>query len=210
MSRVLVLPGTAWQVPLINMIKTLGHDVYLVNPVRNPGVCEKADFILDSDIFDIDRIEEYAKSNHIEAVISDECDIAMPVVAELGYRLNVRTLSREAAVLFTNKYEMREFSEKVGLHTVEHRLCDSPKQVIQFMTELGKPVIIKPLDSNSSHGVFRVETEQEAREHFEECIAFSRAERLILAERYISGTEFTVDGVKTPEGHYTWKINRKS
>ena len=205
----MVLTGTVWQVPLINTIKKLGHDVFLVNPVRNSGVYEKADFFLESDIFDIDRIEKFAKSNQIEAIISDECDIAMPVVAELGDRLNVTTLSREAAALFTNKYKMREFSENIGLCTVEHRLCDSPEQVIQFMKELGKTVIIKPLDSNSSHGVFRVKTEQEAWEHFHECISFSRTERLILAERYISGTEFTVDGVKTPGGHYTLAISEK-
>lgn len=205
----MVLPGTFWQVQLINTIKQLGHEVLLVNPVNNYGVYELADDFLASDIFDIDKLEEYAKCNRVEAVISDECDIAVPVVAELGSRLNLKTLSCEAGALFSNKYRMCDFSEKIGLRTIEHRLCASPEQVIQFLFDLGKPVIIKPIDSSSSRGVFRVETEQDVREHFDECLSFSRTEQVILAERYISGTEFTVDGVKTPEGHYTLAISEK-
>ena len=169
MSKILVLPGTAWQVPLIKKIKSMGHEVFLVNPVKILGVYEPADHFLESDIFDIDRLAEYGRCNQVEAVISDECDIAMPIVAELGRRLRLTTLSCEAAELFTNKYRMREFCGRIGLQTVDHRLCDSPEQVVQFLADLGKPVIIKPLDSNSSHGVFRVDTEKEVLENFDEC-----------------------------------------
>ncbi len=209
MSKILVLPGTIWQKPLIQKMQQLQHEVFLVNPVKNPGVYESGDHFLTSDIFDIDRIEAFARGNRMDAVMSDECDIAMPVVAELGRRLNVPTLSCEVAALFTNKAMMREFCKKSGMKTVEYRVCKSVDEAVRFLNDIDKPVIIKPLDSNASHGVFRVDSEREMQEYFEECLSYSRSEKAIIVERYIFGTEFTIDGVKTPDHHYTLAISEK-
>ena len=38
---------------------------------------------------------------------------------------------------------------------------------------------------------------------------FSRHEKCVLAERFIEGTEFTIDGIKTPSAHYTLAISEK-
>lgn len=209
MSKVMVLPGTQWQVPLIKKIKKSGHMVYLVNPIRNRGVCELADCNFDSDIFAIDAIEQYARDHGIEAIVSDECDIAMPVVSELGRRLQLNTLSCDAASLYTDKFLMREFCRKQGLCSVEYKFCKTVSDALEFIRELGKPIVIKPLDSNASHGVFLAENETDIVKHFEESMSFSRVEKAVLAERYITGTEFTIDGVKTPNKHYTLAISEK-
>lgn len=205
----MVLPATIWQAALIARLKALGHDVFLVNPTRNQELFEQADHFFESDIFEIDKIEKYARQQGIEAVMSDECDIAMPVIAELGERLNLNTLSKDMAALFTDKYLMREFSKRHGIKSIEYKLCVKADEAIDFLRDLGKPIIIKPLDSNASHGVFKVSTEDELKEHFNEALSFSRVKKAVLVERYVVGTEFTVDGVKTPKGHYTLAISEK-
>ena len=209
MSRVLVLPGSKWQLPLVKKIKSMGHWLCVVSPEPNPPCAEVADEFFRSDIFAVDDIEKYAKEHAVDAIVSDECDIAMPVVAELGSRLKLRTMSKETAALFTDKFLMREFCIKHGLKSPEYRLCKTADEAVEFLKNLGKPIIIKPLDSNASHGVFKAETEAEVREHFEESLSFSRIEHAVLAERYIVGTEFTVDGIKTPNAHYTLAISEK-
>ena len=55
----MVLPGTIWQVPLMNKIKSMGHELYLANPVKNKGVYEIADHFLETDIFAYDTIISY-------------------------------------------------------------------------------------------------------------------------------------------------------
>ena len=40
-------------------------------------------------------------------------------------------------------------------------------------------------------------------------MSFSRVEKSVLAERFIVGTEFTIDGVKTPHAHFTMAISEK-
>ena len=209
MKNVLVLPGTQWQVPLIEKIQEMGHKALVVNPDPEAPGMKKADLCLVSDIFDKERVIEFGRDQKISAVMSDECDIAMNLVAELGKTFNVPTLDEDTAALFTDKFLMREFSKQHGLKYPEYKFCKAVEDAVSLLKEIKKPIIIKPLDSNASHGVFRCDTEEDIRKHFDESMSFSRVEKSVLAERFIVGTEFTIDGVKTPNGHYTMAISEK-
>lgn len=208
-KKVLVFPGTQWQVPLIEKIQEMGHKALVVNPDPNAPGMKKADLCLISDIFDKDRVVEFGRDQKIDAVMSDECDIAMNMVAELGKVFNVPTMDEETAALYTDKFLMREFSKKHGLKYPEYKFCKTVDDAIALQKEINKPIIIKPLDSNASHGVFKCNNEAEIRKHFDESMSFSRVEKSVLAERFIVGTEFTIDGVKTPSAHYTMAISEK-
>lgn len=209
MKKILVLPGTQWQVPLIEKIQEMGYQSLVVNPDPDAPGMKRADKVLVSDIFDKEKVISFGKEHHIDAVMSDECDIAMNLVAELGRTFNVPTLDDDTAALYTDKFLMREFSKKHGLKYPEYKLCKTAEDAIALQKELNKPIIIKPLDSNASHGVFMCNTEEDIRKHFQESLFFSRVEKSVLAERFIVGTEFTIDGVKTPHCHYTMAISEK-
>lgn len=208
-KKILVFPGTQWQVPLIEKIQEMGHQALVVNPDPNAPGMKKADLCLISDIFDKDRVVEFGRDQKVDAVMSDECDIAMNMLAELGVIFNVPTMDEETAALFTDKFLMREFSKRHGLKYPEYKFCKTVDDAIALQKEINKPIIIKPLDSNASHGVFKCSNENEIREHFAESMSFSRVEKSVLAERFIVGTEFTIDGVKTPNAHYTMAISEK-
>lgn len=204
-----VLPGTKWSEGLCKKIKERNEKILLISPEEHP-YCEKyADEFLRTNIFDINKITTFCQFRRIDAVMSDECDIAVPVVAELGQRLNVKTISREMAALYTDKFLMREFSRKYGIRYPEYQLCRRVNEAIDFFRKIGTKIIIKPLDSNASHGVFTIESEQDLTRHFDETMSFSRMEKGVLAERYIEGTEFTIDGIKTPGKHYTLAVSKK-
>lgn len=208
-KKILVFPGTQWQVPLIEKIQEMGHQALVVNPDPNAPGMKKADICLISDIFDKERVVEFGRDQKVDAVMSDECDIAMNMVAELGKVFNVPAMDEETAALFTDKFLMREFSKRHGLKYPEYKFCKTVDDAIALQKEINKPIIIKPLDSNASHGVFKCSNENEIREHFAESMSFSRVEKSVLAERFIVGTEFTIDGVKTPNAHYTMAISEK-
>lgn len=208
-KTILVLPGTFWQVQLVQKIKEMGHKVLVVNPAYDSPCFKYADGYLQSDIFDKDHVITFGKNNQINAVISDECDIAMNLIAELGKAFDVPTLDEDTAALYTDKFKMREFSKKHGLRYPDYRFCKTEDDAIALLEEIKRPIIIKPLDSNASHGVFRCDTADDIRRHFSESLSFSRVDKSVLAERFITGTEFTIDGVKTPNGHYTMAISEK-
>ena len=56
MKNILVLPGTQWQVPLIEKIQEMGHRALVVNPDPQAPGMKKADLTLESDIFDKEKV----------------------------------------------------------------------------------------------------------------------------------------------------------
>ena len=209
MKKILVLPGSLWQLELVKKIKECGYCVYVVSPEENPPCKSIADGYLQSDIFDETKICQYIENVKPDGIMSDECDIAMPVVAKLGAKFNLPTLTQNDAALYTDKFLMREFAKAHNLPTPKYKLCRTSDDVKDFLCTVNESIIIKPLDSNSSHGVFKISSTSEIDAHFDECISFSRVEKAILAEQYINGTEFTIDGIKTPSKHYTLAISQK-
>ena len=209
MKTILVLPGSYWQIALIRKIKEMGHKVLVVNPYENSPCFPYADGHLQSDILDTKQVMTYAEENKIDAVMSDECDIIMTAIARIGEKFGLSSLDTASASLYTDKFLMREFCKQHGLKYPAYRLCKTADDAISLLKEIGRPLIIKPLDCNASKGVFKVESEDDIRKHFEVSMAFSSIEKSVLAERFIEGTEFTVDGVKTPSAHYTLAISEK-
>ena len=208
-KTILVFPGSNWQIPLIEKSKVLGYRTLVVNPYAESPAFPYADGHLQSDIFDIERVANYCKSENIDAIVTDECDIAMPVLADLGKRMGLATLDTESAHLFTDKYAMCEFAKGIGIPVPEYRLCQTIAEAEAFLKEMGGEIIIKPLDSNSSRGVFSISNKTDLERYFTEAMNFSKIQEAVLAERYIEGTEFTIDGIKTPERHFTLAISEK-
>lgn len=208
-KNILVMPGTYWVSNLCKRIKEIGHRILLVDPNSNCPCMKYADEYLQSDIFDWDNVVSFAQEKKADAIMSDECDIAMPMVSKLGEKLDLCVQSSKVVSYYTDKYLMREFCKEHNLKYPEYALCKDKQDVIDFFSNLKKTIIIKPIDSNASHGVFVINSIEDIENHFEEAIRFSRIEKAVLAERYINGCEFTIDGVKTINNHYTLAISRK-
>lgn len=209
-KTILVIPGSDWQIPLIDRIKKEGYRVVTVNPYDDSPCFKRADGYLRADIFDKEAVLKYAEEEQLSGLLSDECDIAMPLVAYYGNALSLPALSQEAARLYTDKTEMRKFGRINGFPCPEYIAAVNAEEGIKFFTRVNRTkLIMKPIDSNSSRGVFTIEEESDILEKFNETLKFSKNKNLVLLERYIEGTEFTVDGIKTPDRHYTLAISEK-
>lgn len=206
---VAVLPGTLWQVPIVKKINEMGYECVVVNPAVDSPAFVYADEHIVSDIFAKENYLSRLQEIGVDAVISDECDIATRLVAELSETLHVPSQTLEMAELFSNKVKMREFLRENRLPCPEFQICYTLTEALQFYRRLHKLMIIKPIDSNSSRGVFTIHNEWELQQHFQEAISFSRNEKAVICESYITGTEFTVDGIKTEHGHTSLAISEK-
>lgn len=204
-----VIPGSTWQIPLIKKLKSMGHRTLVVNPYPNSPAFRFADGYLQADIFNDDAVLNYCRQEQVEAILSDECDIAMPVLAKYGKALGLPVLSESTASLFTNKLEMRKFGELHGLPMPEYRICFNLEQAIEFYQKINQKMILKPLDSNSSRGIYTIDSVGDIQTHYAEALAYSRVEKAVLMERYIEGAEFTIDGIKTPDRHYSLAVSEK-
>lgn len=208
-TKVMVLSGAKAQIPIIKRLHEFDCEVYDVNLYADSPAFEYADHSAVMDILDKEACLKYAKENSVDAVMSEMCDIATPTIAYVAEQIGVPGIGCEMAELYTNKFAMREFGIRNGIPTPEYKICKSKEEAIDFFTTLGKKIIIKPLDSNSSRGVFTVNIIEDLEKHFDESLAYSHIQKAVLCERYISGTEFTVDGIVTKSGHVCLAISEK-
>lgn len=208
-KKILVLPGAIWQVPIVKKIREMGYSSIVVNPAADSPAFKYADKSIQSDIFAKQNYLDAIRTMHIDAVLSDECDIATRLIAELADSLDLPSQGQDMAELYTNKVRMREFLRDHNLPCPVFQTCHTLDEALIFYRNLNKQMIVKPIDSNSSHGVFTIKTEAELIAHFEEARSFSREEKAVICEEYITGTEFTVDGIKTPHGHTSLAISEK-
>ena len=208
-KNIMVIAGSKWQIPITKKINESGNNSLVVNLYENSPAFEYASKSGVMDILDKQACLCFAKENNIDGVISEECDIAMPTVAFVAKEMGLSALSEKMAALYTNKFEMRAHCKKVGIAYPEYKKCYTKEDVVEFFKDVGKKIIIKPLDANSSRGVFTINSYEDIEKYFDESMSFSKVEKCILAERYIEGTEFTVDGIKAPNAHYTLAISQK-
>jgi biotin carboxylase len=206
---IMVIAGSYWQIPVVKKIKSMGHKSLVVNLYPDSPAFAFADYSEVADILDKEKCLLLAKQYKIDGILSDESDIAMPTVAYIAESLNLPSLGSKFASLFTNKYLMRCFCEANDFPAPEYILCKNSGDAEYFFNKLKQPIIIKPLDSNSSRGVFKITNIEELQKYFFESMSFSKVAKAVLAERYIEGMEFTVDGIKMKDNHYSLAISQK-
>lgn len=138
MKRVMVIAGGTWQVPLIKKVKSLGYEVVNSNLYEDSIGFKYADFTGVMDVRDKEKNLALAKEYKIDAVLTDQSDIAVPTVAYVAEQMGCPGIGHEMAELFTNKFKMREYCRENKFKYPEYRLCTNVEEAIEFYRELGK------------------------------------------------------------------------
>lgn len=207
-NRLLVIAGGTWQVPIIKKAKALGFEVVNSNLYEDSIGFEYADYSEVSDVKNKEKNLEFAKKYQIDGVVTDQSDIAVPTVAYVASQLGLPTIGEDKARLFTDKFLMREFCKTHGFPYPEYKLCQTAADVVDFQKTVGR-IIIKPIDAQSSRGIHVIESVEDVNLFFEDARSYSKDGKSVIAERFIQGTEFTIDGIVTPEGHKSLCISEK-
>lgn len=208
MKKIMVIAGGKWQIPIIKRAKEMGYYVINTNLYEDSPGFEYADAREIVDVLDKEKNLEIAKKYKPDGIISDQCEIAIPTIAYVSQKLGLPSIGVENAELFTNKYLMRKFCEKINYPCPKFKLCKTIDEALNFLTE-NKKIVIKPLDSQSSRGVFTVSTAEDLISHYKETQSYTRCNDCILVEQFINGTEFTVDGIMWNGKHRCLAISEK-
>lgn len=206
---IMVLAGSLWQIPLVKKVRSMGFKSLVLNLYEDSPAFAYADYHEVVDILDKEACLEIGKKFNVSAVLSDQSDIVMPTIAYVADNLKLYSLGSQCAALFTNKFLMREFSSLHKFPVPEFKVCRKFEEAEAFFVRLNNAIIIKPLDSNSSRGVFKITSREQLRENFDSSLSFSRVEKAVIAERYIEGVEFTLDGLKVGQKHITLAVSEK-
>ena len=209
MAKIMVVAGGDWQCPIVKTAKKMGHQVICSNLYENSPAFAYADVGEVANVLDKEKNLEIAKKYMPDAILTDQSDIAVPTVAYVAEQLGRKGIGEDEARLFTNKYAMRDFCKEHGFAYPKYKLCHTVAEAGELLDELHK-IIIKPLDSQSSRGVHIIENGEELEQCFPDAMQYSNSEKAVLAEQYIEGREFTVDGIKTEDAYHVTAISKKA
>ncbi|MBL7810768.1 MAG: ATP-grasp domain-containing protein [Bacteroidetes bacterium] len=205
-----IVGGGQNQVAIVNLAKSLGLKVLVTDMYENPPCRALADYFEQADTTDREGNLEIAKKYKIDAIVTDQTDVAVPTVAYVAESLGLKGIGFENALRFTNKYTMREYL-KHQLPSVipDFHFFDEPREAIAFYNshaDSGK-WIVKPINSQGSKGVY-ILTVQSAVDRITTAWHESRS-RGILIEQFVEGYEFSVEAYVQDNRVYNLAITKK-
>lgn len=140
-----------------------------------------------------DQIERLAERAPLDAIVAVD-DGGVRAAALAGERLGLRGNAPEAVARTRDKAAMRAALAEANVPQPDFRLTAT--DAVAAATQLGFPVVIKPLTLSASRGVIRADTPDEARaaaERIRRIVQDDQAELLI--ERFVPGDEVAVEAL---------------
>lgn len=189
-QKLLVIGAGIGQIQIIKKAKERGVHVTVVSlPGNQPGIA-LADDVFYCDIYNREKIAEWAEKNGITAVTSDQNDLMNPTVAYVAEKLGLPGNTFEQVMSYCNKNIYRENCDRIGNPTPMHLAVD----VADFSgLNCPLPWIVKPADSQSSVGVQKIEKIEKLKPALEAALSHSKTHSAIV-EEFFTGKEIVCEG----------------
>lgn len=190
---VIVLGGTAPHVLLVNKLHERGYYVVLVDYLSNPPAKRVADEHIQASTLDKEKVLEIAKEKNACLVISTCIDQANSVCCYVAEQLNLpHPYSYETSLFVTNKGLMKERMKAFDVPSTSFILTKSEDGI--DWAQVSFPCVVKPVDCNSSKGVHRADSIDEAKRFVKDALKLSQTGEAII-EGFCAGDEIQVDCV---------------
>ena len=189
--KALVLAGGFPQIALLNELKSRGYETVLADYYAEPVAKPYADKFYQVSTLDIEAITKVAKDEQVDFLITVCTDQALLTVAKVSEDLGLPCyIDYKTALNVTNKQYMKKVFVENNISTAKHVIMatlDTDK-----IKDMQFPLIVKPVDCNSSKGVKKVGNIRELQKAFDDAVGFSRTNTAIV-EEFIEGEELSVD-----------------
>jgi biotin carboxylase len=196
----LILGGTAFQVPAILHARRLGHHVVTCDYLpENPGH-QHADEYHNVSTTDQQAVLALATRLAIDGVLAYASDPAAATAAHVSAKLGLPGTSPEAVQILTNKAAFRGYLREHGFKTPRFAAARCVEDAVDAACTIGFPVMVKPCDSSGSKGVSRVNDASGTAAAYHEALRFSRCGSVIVEQwmprrgRQIAGDGLVING----------------
>jgi biotin carboxylase len=191
-QRVMFVTASRHQSPIILKAKAMGYEVLATDSQADAPALALADHAAVVDATSARDLRRIATEFRPNAILSEQTDVAVPAVAYVAEQLGLPGVGFQTAVRATDKWEMREACRRAGLSAPAYRQVKSAEEAIAAARDIGLPVVVKPVDSQSSRGVTKVMDIAAVRSAAERALAASRSRRM-LVEEMMMGPESSIE-----------------
>ena len=201
-----IIGASYLQLPLIKRAKEMGFTTHVFAwKVKDVGE-SVADYFYPISIVDKEQIAEKCREIRIDAICSIATDLGAFTVNYVANQLGLPGNSMECAYKSTNKYRMRLAFESQGDPSPKSILVDSGTNLRNL--DIPFPVIVKPTDRSGSRGICKVDDGGDIEKAVSLAIQQS-FEGKALVEEFITGHEYSVEGISYNGEHHILAITKK-
>lgn len=188
-----VLGGGHWQVPTVLRCRELGYDVLVTDPNADCPAAKHASVHEAVDITDTDATLATSRRNRIVGIVCDTTDWGVYTAAFVANAMGLPGIGVEAAQNVTNKARMRRVTQASGLPSLRFAVLDRLDELMLAASEVGLPLVVKPVDNQSGRGVSIVNSWAALDAAVRAAFEASRKGQVLL-EQALQGIEVIVDG----------------
>ncbi|MGN0156487.1 MAG: ATP-grasp domain-containing protein [Lachnospiraceae bacterium] len=190
-KNAIVLGGTSPHIELIKKLKARGYSTILVDYLNTPPAKKVADKHIKESTLDVEKVYRIAKENDAKLVISACIDQANATACYVAEKMGLPApYSYETAIHVTNKKYMKQIFKENQIPTADFYTLNHIEQLES--DRLKFPVVVKPVDCNSSKGVRRADTIEELQNYAKQALELSREYQAVV-EEFCEGYEIQVD-----------------
>ena len=194
MKTVMILGGSASEVPVIKRALEMGHKVVLVDrDETSPGFKEKVVPEYHS-IADKEKILELAQKYKIDGILAS-VDAGVRPTAYVCKVMGLPGISEEAAFMGTDKVAMRIRLKERGVPVPEFYIVKSKEEYLEAVSKFTDVCIVKAADSSGSRGIYKLKDltdESDIDYAYDYCREFSSTGELLI-EEFMVGPEICVE-----------------
>ena len=189
--KALVLAGGLPQTDLILKLRKRGIYTLLADYYEQPVARDYADKFYRISTLDVQAIRNLALQERVDFLITVCTDQALLTVAQVSEELNLPCyVDYKTAKCVTNKAYMKKVMQENHIPTAKFFIGNKFEE--KFTAGWQFPLVVKPVDCNSSKGVIKVSNDNELRKSFLNAVELSRTNTAIV-EEFIEGKELSVD-----------------
>lgn len=191
-----IVGGGTGQLPLVRRAKEMGHRVLVTDMYPEPPCKAEADIFAQVNTVDREATLATAREHGIDAITTDETDVALPAIAYVAETLGLPGIGHDTALRFTDKRCMREALQEICPESnPEARYFQDESEAIEYVRAQSETVVVKPVNSQGSRGVSILQSGSEtSKAQIQEALEHSRGAG-ILIETFINGQEIAVESV---------------
>lgn len=191
-KKIMVLGAGRAQIPIISLCKNYGMEVVAVSPEGNYPGFDLADKKCYADVREKERVLEFARQENISAIITDQLDNGVVSAAYVSEKMNLKGIGYDCALKFTNKSIMRKEAKKLGVDVPNYDTVATLEDACESAKKIGFPIVLKPVDSSASRGVYKVNSVKDLYKHYNDAVYYSGTGE-VLIEQCVVGKEYVVD-----------------
>lgn len=189
--KIVVLAGGSDQIALIQELKNRGHYIVLVDYYDNPPAKDYADKHIVASTLDHEKVEQIVIMEKADMVCTACTDQALLTVSFVSEKLGLPCyIDYQTGLKVTNKSYMKKVLKDNGIPTAQFAIVKKVDENV--IKDFNFPLVVKPVDCNSSKGVKKVESVDDYRKYVIDAIGYSRTNSAIV-EEFKEGNEVSAD-----------------